>query len=332
MNKDAVRVNQIDLPMVFPSLRLLESLRASWAIPCLLAAVFVYAGFQINLGTSLNSESLDLTSAVSAFIPSTLAHWVLNIEVVLVYGMTRGVAVIGVLLLRMLFLGFAAVGIARFTALLINRNERSGGLRILRFVAGCWKPILVSTTLTMAIVLLGVLCFQIAGYLPTWSSGGPNAADTLNIVFWLYSLVTLVGLSIVLTGWLLGLSAIAIDCVDGAEALSRGISYVLSRFRRTFCFLIVIGVLANIAGKIAALCATVSGGIALRSLNKSSQIPPMMSEGFVAFRTALTECVSLSTFCCGLALAYMILRQVIDNVELREISDQKSSGIAAHQR
>ena len=127
MNKDAVRVNQIDLPAVFPSLRLLESLRASWSIPCLMVAVFVYAGFQLNPVDTFENESLDLTSAVSTIGSATLAQWVFSIEVILVYGMTRGFAVIGLLVLRMLFLGFAAVGIARFTALLVNRHERSGG-------------------------------------------------------------------------------------------------------------------------------------------------------------------------------------------------------------
>ena len=145
----------------------------------------------------------------------------------------------------------------------------------------------------------------------------------MNIVFWLYSLLTIVGLYIVLAGWLLGLSAIAIDCVDGAEALSRGISFVLSRFRRTSCFLILIGLLANVAGKITAVCVTVSGSVALRSISKSPQVPPMVSEGFASFRTGLAECVHLSAFCCGLAIAYLILRQMIDNVDLREISDQK---------
>jgi hypothetical protein len=332
MNKDAVRVGQIDLPAVFPSVRLLESLRAAWSIPCLIVAFLFYAGFQLNTHENFENESPDLTSAVSTFGSATLAQWVFSIEVILVYGMTRGFAVLGLLVLRMLFLGFAAVGIARFTALLVNRHERSGVLQILRFMAGCWKPIVVSTFLTIAIVLLGVLCFRFAGYLPTWSSRGPNHADALNIVFWLYSLLTLVGLYVVLAGWLLGLSAIAIDGDDGAEALSRGISFVLSRFRRTSCFLILIGLLASVAGKITAVCLTESGRVALRSISKSPQIPPMVSEGVASFQTGLTECVHLSAFCCGLAIAYLILRQVIDNVDFREISDQKSPTIINDQQ
>jgi hypothetical protein len=51
-------------------------------------------------------------------------------------------------------------------------------------------------------------------------------------------------------------------------------------------------------------------------------VSPPLSGGFDSFRTCLVECVQLSTFCCGLALAYLILRQMIDNVDLREISDQ----------
>ena len=57
MNKDAVRVNQIDLPAVFPSIRLLESLRAAWSIPCLMAAALVYAGFKVDFGEAFENES-----------------------------------------------------------------------------------------------------------------------------------------------------------------------------------------------------------------------------------------------------------------------------------
>ncbi|MFO1003348.1 MAG: hypothetical protein U0936_23690 [Planctomycetaceae bacterium] len=54
------------------------------------------------------------------------------------------------------------------------------------------------------------------------------------IIFWYCSFGTLIGLCVLLTGWLLGLSAVAIRLyVDGAESLSRGVDYVLI-VRRTF--------------------------------------------------------------------------------------------------
>jgi hypothetical protein len=322
MNKDAVRVNQIDLPAVFPSVRLLESLRAAWAIPCLIAAAFVYAGFQIDLGASFSNESLDLAATLSPLISATMAKWIFNIEAIFVHGSTRGLTLVATLFVRMLCLGFAAVGIARFAALLVNRHERSGILRTVRYMAANWKPIVVSTCLTMAIGLIALLLFRIAGYLSTWGSQGPDVASALNIAYWLYSLGTLIGVYVLLTGWLFGLSAIAVDRVDGAEALSRGISYVLSRFRRTSCFLILIALIANVAGQVTSWAVTASGSIARRSISDSSQVSPPLSGGFDSFRTCLVECVQLSTFCCGLALAYLILRQMIDNVDLREISGQ----------
>ena len=323
MNKDAVRINQIDLPAVFPSVRLLESLRAAWSISCLISAAFVYAGFQVDLGASFNNESLDLTATLLPFISATIAKWIVNIEAIFVYGSSRGLAVIAALFVRMLCLGFAAVGIARFAALLVNRHERSGILRTFRFMAGRWKPVIVSTCLTMGIGLIALLFFRIVGYFSTWGSQGPDAASALNIVYWMYTLGTLIALYVLLTGWLLGLSAIAVDRVDGAEALSRGISYVLSRFRRTSCYLIIIGLIANIAGQVTSWAVIVSGSIALRSISEVPQASPPLSGGFDSFRTGLIECVQLSAFCCGLALAYLILRQMIDNVDHREISDQK---------
>ena len=323
MNKDAVRVNQIDLPTVFPSVRLLETLRAAWSIPCLMAAALVYAGFQVDLGASIENESPYLTATLTPLFSETLVQGIFNIEAIFVYGSTRGLAVVATLAFRMLCLGFGIVGIARFTALLVNRHERSGILRTVRFIVGSWRPVVVSTSLTMAIGLMGLLFFRVVGHLSAWISPESDVVSLPNIVFWLCSLGTLIGLYVVLTGWMLGLSAIAVDRVDGAEALSRGISYVLSRFRRTSCFLIIIGLIANIAALITSWAATVSGNVALRSIRQGLQESPPLSGGFDSFRMGLIECVRLSTFCCGVAIVYLILRQMIDNVDHREISDQQ---------
>lgn len=323
MNKDAVRVNQIDLPAVFPSLRLLESLRAAWSIPCLMAAALVYAGFQVDLGDSLNNESLDLTSALSPFVSATIAKCIFNIEALFVFGSNRGLMVVAMSFFRLLWLGFGAVGIAHFGARLLARHELSGVLRTARFIAGSWKPVVVSTSLVMAIGLIGLLLFRMAGHLSAWMLPGPNVGSLSNIVFWVYSFGTLIGLYVLLTGWLLGLSAIAVDRVDGAEALSRGISYVLSRFQRTFCTLIVVALIAKLAGEMTWWSMTLAGKIGLRSISHSSPEYVDSLVGFAAYRQWGVECVQLSTFCCGLAITYLILRQIIDNVDLREISDRK---------
>ena len=323
MNKDAVRINQIDLPMAFPSVRLLESLRGAWSIPCLMAAVFAFAGSRIDFGTSSNSDSLELTSAVSPFVPSAITQIILNAETLAVFGSSRGPAAYLSLIVHMLCVGFGAVGISRFIALVVNRQERSGVLRTAIFCFSCWKPILVSTSLASVIGLMGLLVFRAAGKVTVWFSGASGAASIPNIAFWLSSLMLWIVLFVLLAGWLLGLSAMAIDRVDGAEALSRGISYVLSRFRRTVSFAIIIGVIAKLVGLATWMCVTTTGKMALRSINENPKSPPELSAGFESFRMWVVEAVQFSTVCCGLAIAYLILRQVIDNVDFREISDQK---------
>ena len=322
MNKDAVRINQIDLPAVFPSIRLLESLRAACSIPCLMAAAIVYAGFQVDLDASFNGESLDLTTTLAPFVSTTIAKWIFNIEAIFVFGSTRGLAVVATLALRMLCVGFGVVGIARCAALLVSRNERSGILRTGRFIAGCWKPVVVSTSLTIAIGLMVLLFFRTVGHLSKWISPEADVASLSNIVFWLCSLGTLIGIYVVLTGWLLGLSAIAVDRVDGPEALSRGISYVLSRFRRTFCILIIITMISKLAGYITWWCMTLAGSVGLRSISQNSAPHVDSLAAFAAYRGWGVECIQLSTFCSGLAIAYLILRQMIDNLDHLEISDQ----------
>lgn len=323
MNKDAVKINQIDLPTVVPSVRLLESLRATWSIPCLLVAVFVFATSRIDFGISPNSDSLDLTSAVSPLVPSVGKQIILIAETLAVSGVLRGPALFLNLILHMLCLAFGAVGISRFTALAVNRHERSGVLRTAVFAFSCWKSILVSTSLTCIIGLMGVLFFRVAGKVTVLCSGVSGAASIPNIAFWLCSLLLWIALYVLLIGWLLGLSAIAVDRVDGAEALSRGISFVLSRFRRTTCFLIVIGLIAKLAGLITQWAVTLSGKIALRSIRENAAGTIDLSAGFESFREYSVESVQLSAVCCGLAIAYLILRQVVDNVDVREISGQK---------
>ena len=322
MNKDAVRVNQVDLPTAFPSVRLLEASRAMWSIPCLLAAALVYWGGQINFRMSLEEETLDLTSAVSPFLPSVLGQIVSNSESIAVEGFRRGLPSVISLIVHVLCLGFGAVGIARFTALMISRNERFGVLRTVRFCAVCWKSILASTALATCIGVAGLLFFRVAGQVASWCSGVSGVASVPNIIFWLSSLMLLIGFYVLSIGWLLGISAIAIDRVDGAEALSRGISYVLSRFRRTSCFLIIIGLIAKLGGLITWWGVTLSGKIALRSVSENAPEATRLSAGFESFRTCFVEAAQLSAVCCGLAIAYLVLRQVVDNVDVRELSDQ----------
>lgn len=320
MNKDAVRVNQIDLPTVFPSMRLLEALRVGWSIPCLFAAAVVFAGFQMDFGTSFKDGPLDVTTAVSPIVPMTIAKGIHSVEVCVVHGSNSGLIEFVLLFIRMAFFAFGAVAIARCTVQVVNRNERSGVIRLFQYCGKSWKPIVISTLLAAAIGLLGLFCFRVVGRMVLWSSGSSGEVSVPNIFFWLCSFVYLIGLYILMAGWLLGLSAIAIDGVDGAEALSRGISYVLSRFRRTTCFLIIIHLIAKLSGHVTWWSVTLSGKLAFRSISESPQTQPHFSAGFDSFRFFIVECIHLSSVCCGLAIAYLILRQLIDNVDMREIS------------
>ncbi|MFO1003347.1 MAG: hypothetical protein U0936_23685 [Planctomycetaceae bacterium] len=65
----------------------------------------------------------------------------------------------------------------------------------------------------------------------------------------------------------------------------------------------------------------------MRSIRPDSAPHVDSLAGITAYRGWGVECVQFSTFCCGLAIATLILREIIDNVDHREISDQKSSEI-----
>jgi hypothetical protein len=134
------------------------------------------------------------------------------------------------------------------------------------------------------------------------------------------SLMYVVGCVVLGIGWLLSLAAIAIDRCDGAEALSRGISYVLSRWLRIVVYAIVLCLTLMVCDLAVRWLAEHAYTLAsYRQRNTDPLIPDEFRITFWSTLDSFCEMIRLNIFLCEIAIAYVLLRNVEDGVSLREI-------------
>ena len=317
MNDDGVRVTRIDWPTAIPSLRVLEAIRLAVSlrifVPVLLL-MFLAAGANERLGEkSIEMRAWDSARGlrnVSDFELPDCLNMICDFLTRVATGSTplTAAAALG---FWMLLLGFCGVAAIRSAGCRFCTGSRIGLTAALQLSLHSWKAIFVSASLTW--ILLGLLCvaFRIGSRIGIWTHISMNA---------MAALLYLVGCIVLGIGWLLSLAAIAIDLCDGAEALSRGISYVLSQWLRVVLYA-------------TALCLTMMVcDLAIHRLTDQACVlatswhgnpDPLMRE---EFRTAVgrtldkfAEMICLSICLCEIAIVYVLLRNVEDGVSLREI-------------
>ncbi len=319
MNEDGVRVTRIDWLAAIPSLRLFEAIRLAISprvfVPALLLMLFAWGTTQLP-GESFSElrgakPVRSLLNLSECELPEYLN--IINESLTLVAtGSELQTASSAVnLSLWMLMLGFCGVAAMRSAGCRFCSGTGTGLIASIRFSLTSWKAILISALLSW--ILLGLLCaaFRILYWGGTVTHIGMTA---------MASLMYIVGCVVLGIGWLLSLAAIAIDRCDGAEALSRGISYVLSRWLRVlvyatvFCLIMVIFNLATrwLGEQAQALALSSYGNTDLLMRNKFGISVRPTLDGFV-------EMLRLSIFLCEIAIAYVLLRNVEDGVSLREI-------------
>ena len=319
MNEDGVRVTRIDWLAAIPSLRLFEAIRLAISprvfVPVLLLMLFAWGTSQF-----LSVKFNELRAAKPAQSLANLSEFELpeyqniineSLTLVATGSALQSASSAVKLSLWMLMLGFCGVAAMRSAGCRFCTGTGTGLIASIRFSLESWKAILISALLSW--ILLGLLCaaFRILYWGGTVTHIGMTA---------MASLMYVVGCVVLGIGWLLSLAAIAIDRCDGAEALSRGISYVLSRWLRVLvyttvlCFIMVIFNLATrwLADQVHELALTAYGNpVPLRRGEFGISVRPTL-DGFV-------EMLRLSIFLCEIAIAYVLLRNVEDGVSLREI-------------
>jgi len=314
MNEDGVRVTRIDWLTAVPSLRLCEAVRCAVSPGALFpAALFLYlclgsaaffppwfeSRFVTDSGSSLSGRSK------SAFeMPHFLGSCSAKVRVFANGAMLESFESVISLAAIMLVFGFCAIPAMRLVGCRICSASGCGLRAGAKLSLQSWKAILTSSLLSL--ILLSLLCV-------TFRTSRWFGSMTFDSITSLAALLYIVGCLVLGSGWLLSLAAIAIDRCDGAEALSRGISYVLSRWQRVVIYAIAGFVLIGI-------CNGVFWWLADSALSLTTVAAVDPKAGLFK---QFADVLRLSLLLCEIAIAYVLLRNVEDGVSLREIDGGK---------
>lgn len=314
MNEEGLRVTQIDWLSAIPSLRLYQAVRCAVSPRALIpTALFLclYQGPASLLGDRQSSGfqadsvgQLDYVSKSTFESSRMLGAYVANVSAIGSGTMQKFFEEFLSLSLMMLVFGFCAIPVMRFVGCRICSASASGLLAGAKLSVRSWKAILTSSILALMLLTLMCLTFRMSQWIFASTVDGATAFTAL-----LY----FVGCLVLGSGWLLSLAAIAIDRCDGAEALSRGISYILSRWQRVLIYAMAGFVLIEICNR--------SFGWLVEVASPLTKIhgKDLNSSIFNQFAEALR----LSVLSCEIAIAYVLLRNVEDGVSLHEIDSSK---------
>lgn len=319
MNEDAVRVSRIDWLAAIPSLRLFEAIRLAVslrvALPVLLLMCLSWLGTDVFSWKSTAPDSADSGRSVLNVSDFELPDYLdtMNRSLTLIATGTWSQFLAGTYLLAitMLLLGFCGIAVMRCVGSRFCTGTGCGLLATVQFSLQHWMSVLLSSLLSW--ILLGLLCIV---YWFLRSIGDATHVGVTAIA----SLFYIVGCVVLGMGWLLSLAAIAIDRCDGAEALSRGISYVLARWLRVVVYAMVFFLLMTICDEVVSW---VSDNAYILTTTMIKPGDPLLAEKWNSDAWTVLhqfgEMVRLSIFLCEIAIAYVLLRNIEDGVSLREI-------------
>jgi len=322
MNDDAVRVSRIEFRAAMPLLRLLDAARLAFSIQCLLPAalgliLFLVANqFLFSPTRLVTNHSGPLPNAV----PLPFRQIGLDAHVIAVMGFSDGLWPVARLLLNLLLMGFTGVAVSRAAGLKFCADRRSGAVRSLRHACQSARAIIISLFLGALLCLAALGVYLLLLKVTVLAAGDSHAPQSLaGIPAWLGALFLIAAGAVISVGWLLSLAATGVDSQAGAESLSRGISYVLSRFRRSCCYAAIILLITWFLTEAAAFLVTQAGGLVAQTLNRSTDVAVVDSPGFHRFRQFVVEAWKLSVFFSGVTLSYVLLRHAEDGVDLNEV-------------
>ena len=320
MNEDGVRVTRIDWLTAVPSLRLCEAVRCAVSPRALIpAALFVslYLGSAsfFRPSSALPSETDPAGSSGGLGQSMFEMHRLLD-------SLLANMGVFGngplpklfesfiSLAATMLVFSFCAIPVMRFVGCRICSSS-SGLLAGAKLSVQSWKAILTSALLSL--ILLTILCV-------TFRASSWIGSVTFHSIDSLAALLYVIGCFVLSGGWFLSLAAIAIDRCDGADALSRGISYMLSRWQRVIVYTVVGFLLLEITTAVFWWLAYAASPLIIQTPLTNASPTAQPTETFRQFAHVLR----LSVFLCEIAIAYLLLRNVEDGVSLREMDGGKT--------
>ena len=319
MNEDGIRVTKIDWMAAIPSLRLLEAISLSISPRVLLPVLLLLAsGVLLVPGRSL-SDMRDMNPVHNGINTPELELPANSINESLLVNLYSRRSLSSVKLAKfglwMLIAGFCGVAAIRTGGCRFSTGTGPGIIASARHSLQSWKSILVSTFLCGILLALFWVMFRVLCWAGDLTHIGITAAASM-----FYLIVCLV-LGI---GWLLSLAAIAIDRCDGAEALSRGICYVLSRWQRVIVYAAVCCLMLMLSNSVMSWLTGNAYSLASGMVMNSDHLTG--ADTLASLRQSLEffrELFRLSLFFCEIAIVYVLLRNVEDGVSIQEIDGGK---------
>jgi hypothetical protein len=328
MNNDAVRVNQFDVWVIFPSLRLLDAVRYAFSLQCLVIAFI--AVICLNLLRMsiwfpwMNGEHAAVTfTGELSYCYSTLSRTVFRDN------LSSMLSIIGRLAILQVLIGFSGCAISRCAGFSLCKGRRTGAMSAIRLSVRQWKSIVIGLLIYLIMIFgLGVIAriaVMATNLLPTTSFSVDPAevfpVDPREILQRLVAVSTIVVMIVLTAGWLLSLAAIGIDGCDGPESLSRGISYALSHFWRTACY--AFAAAFGVWGVSAAV-------LWLLRFCGRQVAPHWHSEPDFTTHILAGVC-EYSLLMSAVAVSYVLLRRFEDGISITEVAATRSAGTQRRQ-
>lgn len=318
MNEDGVRVTQIDWFRTIPSLRFFDvislaiSPRVLLTVCALLAASTAsHALLEKSRSTQELSETvLPLLRVSYTEVPNIFVSVNQSVTNMAIGNYSQVATGFMQLAWWMMLLGLFGVTVMRSSGSVFCTGAGCGIWNSVRNTARMWRSVGLSTFLFW--ILLWVV--SVLFWFGTWLGANTHVAVATGA-----AMLHVLGWIVLWTAWLLSLAAIAIDRCDGAEALSRGLCYVLSRWLRVIAYVLVSAVLMEVSSLAVswftknAFVLTMS---ALRPINPGSQVNSPILESF----KFVSEAWRMSFIFCAISVAYVLLRTVEDGVSMKEMN------------
>ncbi len=323
MNDDGIRVRQINFRTAVPSLRLLEIIPLAITVQCLLPAFVgtVVLAF-VTRSSSISHNGFQETASSGA-LPSAVSGMIEDSRQLLIHGLHLGAAPVIRLLISLLVMSVSGIAVSRAAGSWFCRTTRTGAIPSLLYSLRAWRSWLTVTGGPACFGLAVVVCYRILIATMRMVSGADGLYSWLSTTLWLATIVVLFFVIPVSIVWLLSLASIGIEGCNGSEAMSRGMSYVLSKFWRAACYFSVLMMLTWLAGKTADFVFghTIQMSHEAATASLSTTGDAVNSLGWI--RTLLVETVKLSVFFSGIAVAYVLLRHYEDNVDASDLNTAK---------
>lgn len=356
MNTDPVTVGRIQLARAFPMLQLFHAARLAFGLQVMVPsvlAVLISDGVMRTFpsggpsppsfavaadhGVAADQSIRTIFSGILRAVPSPVRQLSRDTGDLLRMGVWHDGHRCWRLVCHILLLSLAGGSVTRSALLSFCRQQRAGAIRSMRRAVMSGRAFLVSAALSVALILLPWVLLVIAGWLVRQTGLYVAAPQLLSAFFWLLALVCTLVAIIVGAGWILSIAAIMADRCTGSDGLSRGINYVLSHRFRAGCCAVLIVLTGACCGQILLVVSESSVGLAesvLHPEDSESQTNAGESGLDQADRTGrvaadlrditgvMVQALQFGIFFCGVAMAYLLLREAEDAVMLTELNDR----------